>query len=339
MPSGAFNALTDVPGVRVGHVTLVRGGPDDPPVLRTGVTAILPHSGNLFREKVEAAVHVINGFGKSVGLPQIVELGTVESPILLTGTLNVWRAADALVDVLAEQNPGVYSFNPVVCECNDSFLSDELSRPVGREHVAQAVREARSGPVAEGCVGAGTGMSGFGFKAGIGAASRRLPEGVGAFTLGVLVLTNTGGAGELRIDGIPVGQELIAATAGREKDTGHGSIIIVVATDAPLSSRQLRRVARRAAFGLARTGAVAAHCSGDFVVAFSTTTRNTNAVQERIAEERLTAFFTATIEATEEAIIRSILKAETTGGRDGHVREAIPVEEVARIVRRYTEMR
>ena len=232
MPSGAFNALTDVPGVRVGHVTLIRGGPGDPPILRTGVTAVLPHAGNLFREKVEAAVHVINGFGKSVGLPQAMELGNIESPILLTGTLNVWRVADALVDVLSEQNPGVYFFNPLVCECNDSFLSDELARPVGREHVAQAVQEARSGPVVEGCVGAGTGMSGFGFKAGIGTASRHLPEGVGAFTLGVLVLTNTGGPGELRIDGIPVGQELIAAIAGREKDTGHGSIIIVdVAVD------------------------------------------------------------------------------------------------------------
>jgi D-aminopeptidase len=330
MPSGPVGAITDVAGVRVGHVTLVRGGPEDPPVLRTGVTAVLPHGGNLFREKVEAAAHVINGFGKSVGLPQVMELGAIESPILLTGTLNVWRVADALVDLLSAENPGVYSFNPVVCECNDSYLSDELARPVGPDHVARAVREARSGPVVEGCVGAGTGMSGFGYKAGIGTASRRLPDEIGPFTLGVLVLTNTGAPGELRIDGLPVGMEL-ARGADPGMDAAAGSIIILVATDAPLSSRQLKRVARRAGFGLARAGAVAAHGSGDFVVAFSTTTRLDGAARERLPDDHLTPFFTATIEATEEAIVRSILRAETTIGRDGHVREAIPVERMARM--------
>lgn len=338
MAPGNFNAITDVDGVRVGHVTLVRGA-----VVRTGVTAILPHGGNLFREKVEAAVYVINGFGKSVGLPQIMELGNIESPILLTGTLNVWRVADAVVNVLSEQNPGVYSFNPVVCECNDGFLNDALRRPVGREHVFQAIRQARSGPIAEGNMGAGTGMSGFGFKAGIGTASRRLPEEAGMFTSGVLVLTNTGAPGALRIDGIPVGKALAAGASEQEKAEPHhpqdGSIIIVAATDAPLSSRQLKRVAKRAAFGLARTGAVAAHGSGDFVLAFSTTTRSTSEVRERIPEERLTEFFQATIEATEEAIIRSMLKAETMVGREGHIRERIPVEEVARMVRKYREMR
>ena len=312
---GKFNAITDVQGVRVGHVTLIRGTD-----VRTGVTAILPHGGNLFREKVEAAVHVINGFGKSLGLLQVMELGNIESPILLTSTLNVWRVADALIDVLSAQNPEVHSFNPVVCECNDGFLNDALRRPVGPEEVVQAIREARSGPVAEGSVGAGTGLSGFGFKAGIGTASRQWPGEAGTFTLGVLVLMNTGAAGALRIDGVPVGKELAAAS---EQEKHDGSIIIVIATDAPLSSRRLTRVAKRAAFGLARTGAVAAHRSGDFVVAFSTTTRRTIGAGERIPEEQLTQFFKATVEATEEAIVRSILKAKTMVGRDGHVSEGI----------------
>ena len=311
---GALGAITDVQGVRVGHVTLIQGAE-----VRTGVTAILPHDGNLFREKVEAAVHVINGFGKSVGLLQVMELGNIESPILLTSTLNVWRVADAVVDVLSGQNPGVYSFNPVVCECSDAFLNDALRRPVGREEVIQAIREACSGPVAEGSVGAGTGMSGFGFKAGIGTASRQWTGEIGAFTLGVLVLMNTGASGALRIDGVPVRRKSDRV----EEEKPDGSIIIVIATDAPLSSRQLTRVARRAAFGLARTGAVAPHGSGDFVVAFSTTTRRTSGIGERIPEEQLTQFFKATVEATEEAILRSILKAETMVGRDGHVSEGI----------------
>jgi len=311
---GTLGAITDVQGVRVGHVTLIQGAD-----VRTGVTAILPHGGNLFREKVAAAVHVINGFGKSLGLLQVMELGNIESPILLTSTLNVWRVADAVVDVLSGQNPGVHSFNPVVCECSDAFLNDALRRSVGREHVVQAIQESRSGPVAEGSVGAGTGMSGFGFKAGIGTASRQWTDQLGTFTLGVLVLMNTGALGALRIDGMPVGER----SAPVEGKTPDGSIIIVIATDAPLSSRQLTRVARRAAFGLARTGAVAPHGSGDFVVAFSTTMRRTSGMGERIPEEQLTPFFKATVEATEEAILRSILRAETMVGRDGHISEGI----------------
>ncbi|MCK5328142.1 MAG: P1 family peptidase, partial [Candidatus Latescibacteria bacterium] len=213
----------------------------------------------------------------------------------------------------------VYSFNPVVCECSDAFLNDALRRPVGREEVIQAIREACSGPVAEGSVGAGTGMSGFGFKAGIGTASRQWTGEIGAFTLGVLVLMNTGASGALRIDGVPVRRKSDRV----EEEKPDGSIIIVIATDAPLSSRQLTRVAKRAAFGLARTGAVAPHGSGDFAVAFSTTTRRTSGIGERIPEEQLTQFFKATVEATEEAILRSILKAETMVGRDGHVSEGI----------------
>lgn len=324
LPSGPHHALTDVEGVRVGHVTIIRGKPGDPGALRTGVTAILPHGGNLFREKVEAAVHVINGFGKSVGLPQVAELGEIESPILLTGTLNVWRVADAVVDYLSESNPGIVSFNPVVLECNDGFLSDELARPVGRDEVFEAIREAQSGTVAEGCVGAGTGMSGFGYKAGIGTASRVLTTEQGTFTLGALVLMNTGAPGDLRVDGAPVGRRLRAQVATGE--AGSGSIIIVLATDAPLSSRQLGRVARRAPFGLARTGAIAAHGSGDFAIAFSTSTRRGTTPQQRLADATLTPFFQATIECVEEAILRSLLKAESMTGRDGHTREAIPLE-------------
>jgi D-aminopeptidase len=264
MPTGALNAITDVPGVKVGHVTLIEGegkliqgkGP-----IRTGVTAIVPHGGNIFTEKVCAAVHIINAFGKSVGLPQVIELGNIETPIMLTNTLNVWTVADAVVDYISQQNKGVYSFNPVVGECNDSWLNDILGRHVKREHVFQALENANETNVEEGNVGAGVGMTGFGWKGGIGAASRLLPKDLGDFTLGVLVLTNTGAAPDLRIDGIPVGSELtpdsyfvcvgfinteleISFDEHKAHDTEDtsGSIMIIVATDAPLSSRQLGRI-------------------------------------------------------------------------------------------------
>jgi D-aminopeptidase len=324
LPPGPANAITDVAGVRVGHATVVRG-----PDVRTGVTAVLPHGGDVFRDRVEAAVHVINGFGKSVGLPQVHELGELETPILLTGTLSVWRAADALTGILLRRHPDVRSFNPVVCECNDGHLNDAAARAVGPGEVAGALDAAGAGKVAEGCVGAGTGMSGFGFKAGIGTSSRK----VAARTVGVLVLTNTGAAGELRIDGIPVGAEL-ARRRGAGPGPGDGSIIILMATDAPLSSRQLGRLARRGGFGLARAGATAAHGSGDFVLAFSSTARARPSAP-RVPEEAMSELFAATIEATEEAIVRSLLAARTTRGRAGHVREALPLDEVAAIARRY----
>ena len=339
LPTGELNGMTDVPGVKVGHVTRIVGeGPLSPGngPIRTGVTAILPHDGNIFREKVTATAHIINAFGKSIGLPQLVELGNIETPILLTGTLNVWTAADALVDYVSAQNPGVYSFNPIVGECNDSFLNDILGRHVRREHVFEALETASHTNVEEGVVGAGVGMSGFGWKAGIGTASRVAQVGKAAYTVGALVLTNTGAASDLRIDGFPVGQRLTPEDISEERP---GSIMIIVATDAPLSHRQLTRVAKRATFGLARTGAIASHGSGDFVIAFSAANRIGGALSEEGTspsifhdEGALTLLFRAVIEATEESIINSLLKAHTVVGRDGNVRHGIPIHRIVEIL-------
>ena len=339
LPTGELNGMTDVPGVKVGHVTRIAGeGPLSPGngPIRTGVTAILPHDGNIFREKVTATAHIINAFGKSIGLPQLLELGNIETPILLTGTLNVWTAADALVDYISAQNPGVYSFNPIVGECNDSFLNDILGRHVRREHVFEALETASHTNVEEGVVGAGVGMSGFGWKAGIGTASRVAQVGKAAYTVGALVLTNTGAASDLRIDGFPVGQRLTPEDISEERP---GSIMIIVATDAPLSHRQLTRVAKRATFGLARTGAIASHGSGDFVIAFSAANRIGGALSEEGTspsifhdEGALTLLFRAVIEATEESIINSLLKAHTVVGRDGNVRHGIPIHRIVEIL-------
>ena len=339
LPTGELNGMTDVPGVKVGHVTRIVGeGPLSPGngPIRTGVTAILPHDGNIFREKVTATAHIINAFGKSIGLPQLLELGNIETPILLTGTLNVWTAADALVDYVSAQNPGVYSFNPIVGECNDSFLNDILGRHVRREHVFEALETASHTNVEEGVVGAGVGMSGFGWKAGIGTASRVAQVGKAAYTVGALVLTNTGAASDLRIDGFPVGQRLTPEDISEERP---GSIMIIVATDAPLSHRQLTRVAKRATFGLARTGAIASHGSGDFVIAFSAANRIGGALSEEGTspsifhdEGALTLLFRAVIEVTEESIINSLLKAHTVVGRDGNVRHGIPIHRIVEIL-------
>jgi len=329
MPPGALNAITDVPGVRVGHVTIRRGEASDLPIHRTGVTAILPHAESVYENKVTAVAHVINAFGKSVGLEQVNELGNIETPIFLTSTLNVWHAADALIDVLAEQHPGTHSFNPIVTECNDSYLNDALGRPVGADEVRRALADAADGPVPEGCVGAGTGMSGFGYKAGIGTASRLVERDDAETVLGALVLTNTGKAGDFRVDGIRV-----PTVTPTPSPTGPpGSIIIVLATDARLSVRQLRRVARRAAFGLGRTGAYASHGSGDYVLAF-TTAREPEAAMT--PDSQLDPFFRAAVEATEEAIVNSIFTATTTDGRDGHVRHAISDDTILDAVQRWT---
>ena len=280
-----------------------------------------------------ATAHIINAFGKSIGLPQLLELGNIETPILLTGTLNVWTAADALVDYVSAQNPGVYSFNPIVGECNDSFLNDILGRHVQREHVFDALETASHTNVEEGVVGAGVGMSGFGWKAGIGTASRVVQVDGTSYTTGVLVLTNTGGASDLRIDGFPVGEHLTPEDISEERP---GSIMIIVATDAPVSHRQLTRVARRATFGLARTGAIASHGSGDFVIAFSTTNRIEPSPPESAPifhdEGALSFLFRAVIEATEESIINSLLKARTVVGRDGNVRYSIPIRRILEIL-------
>lgn len=350
LPCGPLNAITDVEGVRVGHCTLIRGEgnlvPGQGPV-RTGVTAILPHGGNVYRDKVAAGVDVINGYGKCVGLPQLVELGQLESPVLLTSTLNTWRVADALLDWVLERNPDIAittsTVNVVVGECHDGYLNDAQGRHVGREHVYRALREARSGPVAEGAVGAGTGMSAFEFKGGVGTSSRCAPQESGGFTVGVLVVSNFGSREQLLVGGVPVGMELPRRDVGAVSQVGGGSIMMVLATDAPLTSRQLARVARRAAAGLARTGSIHTHGSGDFVIAFSTTNRqghDDRAVERGQAlaahrHEVMNPLFQAAAEATEEAIINSLLRAETVVGRDGHTREALPIGALVEIMRRY----
>ena len=324
MPRGPHNTITDVPGVRVGHVTLIQGdgaldlgrGP-----IRTGVTMIHPHGGSIFRQKVTGAVHVINGFGKAVGLPQVAELGVIESPIGLTNTLNTWVVADALVDYLAADNPGIYSFNPVVGECNDSFLNDILSRHVRHEHVFEALESATSPNTEEGNVGAGTGMTGFGWKGGIGTSSRVCEGPHGENIVGVMTLTNTGNPRELRIASREVGAHIVPL--GVQEEVGGGSIIIVVATDARVTARQLGRIARRATFGLGRVGAIASHASGDFVIAFSNSEERPD-----VDDAHLDPLFRGAVEATEEAIVNSLLRAETMIGRDGHGRHAIPIEDL-----------
>jgi D-aminopeptidase len=315
-PPGEHNAITDVPGVLVGHKTLVEG--DD---VRTGVTAILPHGGNVFQEKVPAAAFVFNAFGKSIGLPQIQELGVIETPILLTNTLAVWRAADALrhYTLLQPGNEDVRSVNVVVGETNDGRLNDIRAEQPQREDFLEALAAASAGPVAEGAVGAGTGTICFGWKGGIGTSSRKLPDGS---MLGVLDQTNFGGT--LLFDGLPL-WKLLRPPA---PDSGDGSIMMIVALDAPLDARQLQRVARRATFGLARTGSSGSHGSGDFVIAFSTNRDPTRYVDD----SSLGPHFQAVIEATEEAIYNSLLQAKTISGRNGSQAEALPVDRLRRLL-------
>jgi D-aminopeptidase len=280
LPPGSLNAITDVAGIRVGHATLVAGeGPLRPgqgPV-RTGVTVVLPHGGNLFRQKVRGAVHTINGFGKVCGFEEVRELGVIEAPIALTSTLNVGRVADALVTYALHQSPEIgirtHSVNVVVGECNDGFLNDIQGRHVRAEDVQQALEAAAEGPVAEGAVGAGTGTSCFGWKGDIGTASRIVPAAAGGYTVGALVQSNFGRPQDLTIRGVPVGQRLVPPGDRIPPPREQGSIMMVLATDAPLDARQLGRLCRRAGVGLARTGSHHAHGSGDFVIAFSTAQR------------------------------------------------------------------
>ena len=333
LPTGPQNAITDVPGVRVGHVSLSDAERD----IHTGVTAVLPHAGNLFTDKVCAAAHVINDFGKSLGLPQLSELGAIETPILLTNTLNVWTVADALVDYMLEQNPEVRSINPIVGECNDSYLNDIVGRHVKMDHVFQALQTASESNIEEGCVGAGVGTQCFSWKGGIGTSSRQIEADQGVFTIGVLTQTNTGRASALRIDGVPIGQELTPDDAPLKPP--EGSIMFIVATDAPFTARQLNRIAKRVAFGLARVGAEAGHGSGDFVISFTTGThisasgKISISPSDYISETQITRFFQATIEATEEAILNALLKAETTKGREGHILKAIPIDRVVALMK------
>ena len=333
---GPHNAITDVSGVLVGHATVVQGDS-----VRTGVTAILPHAGNLFFDRVPAAIHVGNGFGKLLGVTQVSELGELETPILLTCTLCVWRAADAMAAYLLE-HPGmeaVRSINPVVGETNDGYVLNAIrSRPIAPDDVRAALSGAASGRVAEGSVGAGTGTIAFGWKGGIGTSSRwtALPDS--GWTVGVLVQSNFGG--DLQILGVPVGRGLrrSGVKARADQQGARGSIMIVVATDAPLSDRNLRRLASRAIIGLGRTGSVAANGSGDYVIAFSThpdVRRGWRAYRHRVSElanDEMSALFQATAEATEEAIYNSLFTATAVSSRGGSV-AALPVAEVVGILR------
>ena len=335
---GRYNAITDVAGVRVGQVT-VRVGDS----VRTGVTAILPHEGNPFLDRVPAAIHVGNGFGKLLGVTQVRELGELETPILLTCTLCVWKAADAMVGWMLER-PGmgeVRSINPVVGETNDGYVLNAIrSRPITDRHVRQALESASSGPVAEGSVGAGTGTVAFGWKGGIGTSSRRVVVDDSMWTVGVLVQSNFGG--DLLILGVPVGRALgrTGVHLAGEDQGAKGSIMMVVATDAPLSDRNLERLAARAIMGLARTGSVAGNGSGDYVLAFSTNAgvrRKYGATRletSELANDAMTGLFQGAVEATEEAIYNSILTAETVHAKRGTV-EALPVAEVVRILEGY----
>ena len=344
LPTGALNAITDVPGVAVGHTTIIRG--DN---IRTGVTAILPHSGNLYHEKVPGAIFVGNGFGKLTGSTQVEELGDIETPILLTSTTSVPLVADALITYMLALpgNEDVLSINPVVGETNDGYLSDIRGRHITPDDVFAAIKNAKGGPVEEGAVGAGTGTVAFGWKGGIGTSSRHLPANLGGYTIGVLVQTNFGGV--LNVAGASVGQELgqyylrnELQQAGTGKDKADGSCMIVVATDAPLDARNLKRLAARAILGLARTGSSASNGSGDYAIAFSTAPQvrihATNKAPTRNVEvltnDAMSPLFQAAIESTEEAIYNSMLKA-TTMTANGHTVESLPIEKTVAILKEH----
>ena len=344
LPTGPLDAITDVAGVEVGHTTVIRG--DD---VRTGVTAIVPHPGNLYREKVPGAVFVGNGFGKLAGFTQVDEMGDIETPILLTSTTSVPRVADALISYMLALpgNEDVLSINPVVGETNDGYLSDIRGRHITPEDVSGAIKNAKSGPVEEGAVGAGTGTVVFGFKGGIGTSSRRLPPKLGGYTVGVLVQTNFGGV--LAISGAPVGRELgqyylreeLQQTGGT-KDRGNGSVMIVVATDAPMDARNLKRLAARGWLGVARTGSSGSNGSGDYTIAFSTAPQVRIRTEDKaltrhievLTNDAMSPLFLAVIEATEEAVYNSMFRAKTMTAH-GHTVEALPIEKTTEILRKY----
>ena len=341
LPTGTLNAITDVEGVRVGHTTI-----KDESIM-TGVTAVIPHSDNVFQNKVPAAVFVGNGFGKLAGTTQVMELGNLETPIVLTNTLSVPVAMDAVTDYILQQkgNESVQSVNAVVGETNDGWLNDVRGKHVTREHVNEAIAMAATGAVTEGNVGAGAGTICFGFKGGVGTSSRKLPASAGGYTVGVLVQTNFGGV--LSIDGVPVGEELKQYFMKNQLTSGDGSCMIVVATDAPIDSRNLERLAKRAFMGLARTGGIASNGSGDYVIAFSTdpSLRISHNIEKRTYEatllnnDAISGLFLAAIEATEEAIINSLFAAETVVGREKRTVEALPVDEVLKIMRKYNAIK
>jgi D-aminopeptidase len=344
LPTGTLDSITDVAGVEVGNTTIIRG--DD---VRTGVTAVLPHPGNLFREKVPGAVFVGNAFGKLAGSTQVNELGEIETPILFTSTLSVPRVADALIDhmLALPGNEDVQSINPLVGETNDGYLNDIRGRHITREDVFAVIKNAKGGAVEEGSVGAGTGTVAFGFKGGIGTASRRVPPKLGGYTVGVLVQTNFGGV--LTIAGAPVGRELGRYYLREElqqgdsaTDQGKGSVMVVIATDAPVDARNLKRMAARAMLGLGRTGAAGSNGSGDYAIAFSTAPqvriRSEDKASTRhielLSNDAMSPLFLAVIEATEESVYNSLLRATTVTGR-GHTVEALPIKKTTEILKKY----
>ncbi|RLA00771.1 MAG: S58 family peptidase [Gammaproteobacteria bacterium] len=345
LQTGKYNAITDVKGVLVGHSTIIKE-----PNIHTGVTAIIPAPGNLYKNPIPAWIHAGNGYGKSVGLSQLLEFGEIETPILLTCTLCVWSAADAMVDYLLEQpGEGEHTINPIVGETNDSILSDMWQHPVKAKHVREALQSAKSGAVAEGSIGAGTGTQTYHWKGGIGTSSRVLPNSLGGYTVGVLVQSNLLAGATLTMNGAPVGRELgkYAYKNELEQDLKNnekvrgGSIMIVVATDAPLDSRNLNRLATRAMMGLARTGSVAENDSGDYVIAFSTadSVRRVRSNDkpwptQSLLPSSMSPLFTATVDATEEAIYNALFAATTVEGR-GNRLEALPIDKTVKILKKY----
>ena len=339
LPTGAKNCITDVEGVKVGHATLIKDAN-----IRTGVTAIIPHSGNIFQNKVPAAVYIANGFGKLAGSTQVQELGNIETPIVLTNTLSVATGIEALVDYTLRQtgNEKVQSVNAIVGETNDGYLNDIRLRHITKEHVFQAISSASTQNMEEGNVGAGTGTICFGFKGGIGTSSRKLPKELGGYTVGVLVQSNFGGV--LQINGAPVGKELKQYYLSEMiKDGADGSCMIVVATDAPLDSRNLERLAKRAILGLGKTGGIGSNGSGDYVIAFSTDpglrvahdSGDRSQTVTLLRNDAVSSLFLAVIEATEEAILNSMFMAKTMEGKEGHRIEALPLDKVLPILEKY----
>lgn len=338
-PTGENNAITDVPGVTVGQVTCIEGDS-----IRTGVTAIIPHQGNIFRKKVPAAIYAGNGFGKLAGYTQVAELGNIETPIVLTNTLNVAAGIDGLITYTMQQpgNENLRSVNAVVGETNDGGLNKIQQRYVTPDIVLQALRTAKSGPVEQGCVGAGTGTVAFNFKGGIGTSSRKLPESLGGYTIGVIVQSNYGGV--LEIDGVQVGQKLGQFSFKDHVDipqanTADGSCMMIVITDAPIDARNLERVAKRAMMGLAKTGGIASNGSGDYVIALSVAPENLIEDGKKLHTQtvldngEMSSIFCATIEATAEALWNSMFMAKTTKGYNGKVVEALPVEKVVKMLK------
>ena len=344
---GPLNAITDVAGVEVGHTTIISG--DN---VRTGVTAVLPHAGNLYRDKVPGAIFVGNGFGKLTGSTQVDEMGEIETPIMLTNTASVPRVADAVTTYILTlpENENVLSVNPVIGETNDGYLNDIRGRHITPEDVFAAIKKAKTGPLEEGNVGAGTGTVAFGWKGGIGTSSRKLPQNLGGYAVGVLVQTNFGGV--LSIAGAPVGQELgryylhDELQEGSGKDKADGSCMIVIATDAPIDARNLKRLAARAWLGMARTGSAASNGSGDYAIAFSTAPQLRIHTSEKpatrhvelLTNDAMSPLFLAVIEATEEAIYNSMFRAMTMSG-NGHTVEALPIDKTIEILREHRSIK